>query len=68
MSAKKVIDVMDTRRAKLKLLTGSQTPTALAKLLGYSGPSYISQMIGGHRPITEKTARRTSGERPVAFT
>lgn len=41
-------------RALIKQWDG---PTNLAKKLGYSGPSYLSQMIGEHKPITEKTAR-----------
>ncbi len=44
------------RQKSLKLLCDQWGgPTGLAKKLGYSGPSYISHMIGGHRPITEKT-------------
>lgn len=31
---------------------------ALAKKLGYSNGSYVSHMATGHRPITEKSARR----------
>lgn len=32
-------------------------PTVLAKKLHYSGPSYLSQLLSGNRPFTEKTAR-----------
>lgn len=31
---------------------------ALAKRLGYSNASYLSHMVRGHRPISEKTARK----------
>jgi plasmid maintenance system antidote protein VapI len=50
---------MDTlRRENLKRLASQQTPTSIAKTMGWAGPSYVSQLINGHRPITEKTARR----------
>lgn len=32
-------------------------PTNLAKKLKYSGPSYLSQLLSGNRPFSEKTAR-----------
>ena len=32
--------------------------TELARRLHLSGPSYLSQMLGGHRPIGEKAARK----------
>lgn len=52
-------DVMDTRRQNLRVLAEQWGgPTGLAKKLKYSGPSYVSQLTSGHRPITEKTARR----------
>jgi len=35
---------------------------ALAKKLGYANGSYLSHMATGHRPITEKTARRIETE------
>jgi hypothetical protein len=41
-------------RALIKQWDG---PTHLAKKLHYSGPSFLSQLIGPSKPITEKTAR-----------
>lgn len=53
-----VTDVHDLRRKNLKALVQQwEGPTNLAKKLGYAGPSYVSQMVSGNRPITEKTAR-----------
>lgn len=50
---------IDSRRKNLKLLLHQWGgPSSLAKRLGQSGPSYLSQMANGHRPITEKTARK----------
>lgn len=37
-------------------------PTSLAKKLKLSGASYICQLIAGHRPVTEKSARRFERE------
>lgn len=55
MSVKTVIAI---RKANLRLLLQQwEGPSTLAKKLGYAGPSYLSQIVGGHRPITEKTAR-----------
>lgn len=49
----------ETRRRNLKLLADQWNgPTNLAKKLKWSGPSYVTQLVNGHRPITEKTARR----------
>lgn len=54
-----VTDVHDLRKKNLKALVQQwEGPTNLAKKLGYQGPSYISQMVSGNRPITEKTARQ----------
>lgn len=53
-------DVLTRRRYNLRAVAAQRGgPTGLAKVLGYEGPSYISQMIGPQhkRPITEKTAR-----------
>ena len=48
-----------TRIANLRLLIAQWSgPSALAKKLHLSGPSYLSQLIGGARPVTEKTARK----------
>ena len=50
---------MDTRRANLrKLIEQLGGPAALAKRMKLSGPSYISQIVSGNRPLTEKTARK----------
>lgn len=49
----------DTRRQNLRLLAAQWGgPTGLAKKLGLSGPSYLSQLTRGTRPITEKTVRK----------
>lgn len=51
-------DIQTVRKKNLRaLIKEFHGPTALAKLLRYSGPSYLSQMIGPHKPVTEKTAR-----------
>lgn len=53
------LDIMAIRRANLRLLIAQWGgPSTLAKKLDLSGPSYLSQLIVGHRPITEKTARK----------
>lgn len=53
-------DTQDVRRANLKALIAQWGgPTSLAKKLGFSGPSYLSQMVSGLRPITEKCAHKT---------
>ena len=52
-------DVTDTRVANLRTLSAQWGgPSSLAKKLKLSGPSYISQLISGTRPVTEKTARK----------
>lgn len=52
-------DVMELRMTNLRSLSAQRGgPTALAKTLKHAGPSYISQMYTGVRPITEKTARK----------
>jgi hypothetical protein len=49
---------MDTRRENLRHLADQWGgPTGIAKQIGWAGPSYVSQLTNGHRPITEKTAR-----------
>lgn len=56
--ARKVKDVATLRVANLRLLVEQWGgPTTLAKKLQLSGPSYLSQLVGGNRPLTEKTAR-----------
>lgn len=55
----KKLDILDIRRTNLRgLITQWGGPTTLARKLRLSGPSYLSQLIAGHRPITEKTARK----------
>lgn len=47
------------RRQNLRLLAAQWGgSTGLAKKLGLSGPSYLSQLARGTRPITEKTVRK----------
>lgn len=51
--------VYETRRANLRLLVAQYDgPTAFARRCGYRGPSYVSQMLSGHRDIHEDTARK----------
>jgi hypothetical protein len=51
-------DLQALRKKNLKALIKQwDGPTNLAKKLGYSGPSYLSQLVGSQKPITEKTAR-----------
>lgn len=51
--------VFETRRANLRaLIEQYQGPSSLARRLGLSGPSFLSQITGGHRHLQEKTARR----------
>ena len=53
------MDAQTTRLKNLKLLVRQWGgPASLAKKLKLSGPSYLSQLLSGHRPITEKTARK----------
>lgn len=52
-------DMQEVRRAALKVLIAQWNgPTSLAKKLGLSGPSYLSQLLSGARPVTEKCARK----------
>ncbi len=47
------------RRTNLKqILIEQGGPASFAKKLDLSGPSFLSQMVNGHRVITEKTSRR----------
>ncbi len=51
-------DLRETRRKNLVLLIErAEGPTNLAKKLGHKGPSYVSQLSKGKRPIHEETAR-----------
>lgn len=63
-------NVQQTRRTNLRLLVEQWGgASGLAKKLGYSGPSYISQLLGENRPVTEKTARsiETQLDLPVGW-
>lgn len=47
------------RRENLRqVLIEQGGPASFAKKLGQAGPSFLSQMVNGHRVITEKTSRR----------
>lgn len=47
------------RRTNLKqILVEQGGPASFAKKLGQAGPSFLSQMVNGHRVISEKTSRR----------
>lgn len=47
------------RRENLRQVLSEQGgPASFAKKLGQAGPSFLSQMVNGHRVITEKTSRR----------
>jgi hypothetical protein len=62
-----VADIHDVRKKNLKALVAQwDGPTNLAKQLGYTGPSYVSQMVSGNRPITEKTARQIEAKLDLA--
>lgn len=48
----------DIRLKNLKqLIRQHDGPTNLAKKIGMRGPSYVSQMAMGHRPVSERMAR-----------
>lgn len=50
--------LQDVRRRNLRALIKQWGgPSTLAKKLQHSGPSYLSQLVSGNRPVTEKTAR-----------
>jgi DNA-binding transcriptional regulator YdaS (Cro superfamily) len=62
-----VADIHEVRRRNLKALVAQwDGPTNLAKQIGYTGPSYVSQMVSGNRPITEKTARHIESKLELA--
>lgn len=49
----------ERRRANLKRVVEELGgPTAVAKRLKLSGPSWLAQIMSGHRAFTEKTARK----------
>ncbi|CAB3858428.1 hypothetical protein LMG26854_03339 [Achromobacter aegrifaciens] len=51
------------RRANLRTVLAEQGgPASFAKKLGQSGPSFLSQMVNGHRVISERTCRRIERE------
>lgn len=52
-------DVTHRRRVNLRAVIDSRgSPTAVAKVLKLSGPSWLSQLTHGTRPFSEKTARK----------
>ncbi len=59
VTAKRTAAELQTLRKKnlRTLIKQWDGPTKLAKELRYTGPSYLSQMIGPNKPITETTAR-----------
>jgi hypothetical protein len=62
-----MVDTLHTRRMNLRTLVHQWGgPTSLAKKLRLSGPSYVSQLLSGSRPITEKTARKFEGQLGLA--
>lgn len=55
---KSAAEIQTLRKKNLRALIKQwHGPTKLAKELRYSGPSYLSQMIGPNKPISETTAR-----------
>lgn len=54
-----MVDIHEIRKKNLKVLVAQwDGPTNLSKQLGYTSGSYVSQMLSGNRPITEKKARQ----------
>lgn len=52
------MSLQELRRKNLRsLIKQWDGPSNLANKLHHSGPSYLSQLVSGRRPITEKTAR-----------
>ncbi|MFM7737795.1 MAG: helix-turn-helix domain-containing protein, partial [Planctomycetota bacterium] len=52
-------DILTRRVQNLRVLVGRHGgASSLAKKVQLSGPSYISQILSGVRPLTEKTARK----------
>lgn len=56
----KAPDTQAQRRHNLKRIIADMggSPSSLAKLLDLAGPSFISQMTGGSRGISDKMSRR----------
>lgn len=56
----KTSDLQAQRRQNLKQVVHEMgdSPTTLANAMGLSGPSFISQMTGGSRTISDKSSRR----------
>ncbi len=55
---KSAAEIQTLRKKNLRALIKQwHGPTKLAKELRYSGPSFLSQMIGPNKPISETTAR-----------
>ena len=54
-------DLIEWRKERMKALADRHGGNAkLGRLLGYRDGAFIGQMIGGHRPITEKTIAAAS--------
>jgi hypothetical protein len=53
----RVPSAQETRRVNLQRLVDEHSASSVAKTMGWSGPSYVGQLLAGRRPITEKTAR-----------
>jgi hypothetical protein len=51
-------DLTRVRRDALKRLIDEHGVSSLAKRLKLSGPSYLSQLVSGKAPFTEKAARK----------
>ena len=59
MGGRRMSNLTQVRRQNLRSLIDEQGgPSALAKKLGHSGPSYLSQLVNGKSPITEKVVRK----------
>jgi hypothetical protein len=51
--------IQEVRRANLRrVIEKNGGAASVARMLGLSGPSHLSQILSGHRPFTEKTARK----------
>ena len=56
-------DILETRRRNLRALVEQWGGvTTLAKKLHYSQPSYLSQMLHGKRPVSERVARKIEAD------
>lgn len=61
-------DIQRVRRENIRALIEKWGgPSTLGKRLGHSGPSYLSQLISGKRPITEKVVRKMENELHLAL-